>query len=274
MNETGELLYSLTNAIISLDETIQNAYQQTQDKNDNIKSESKEVNVNIKASKKTADVISAICNSVENLISVVDKSKNVSATTDILVNIVSSVKTLESVSTAGALKSAMNLNHIAKSVVGFIESLNKSPKLKTMKLENGETLQVPLLMNNVMQVIHMMGNMSFISYMKIRFWLPKIGDIVVSFIESLNKSPKLKTMKLENGETLQAPMMINTVTHLLTMLSGLSTKSYKTIKEWLPKIGTVIIDFIDRLNNIKIKKVKDNGKLPFVDVLDSVLSSR
>lgn len=212
MNETGELLYSLTNAIISLDETIQNAYQQTQDKNDNIKSESKEVNVNIKASKKTADVISAICNSVENLISVVDKSRNVSATTDILVNIVSSVKTLESVSTVGALKSAMNLNYIAKSVV--------------------------------------------------------------SFIESLNKSPKLKTMKLENGETLQAPMMINTVTHLLTMLSGLSAKSYKTIKEWLPKIGTVIIDFIDKLNNIKIKKVKDNGKLPFVDVLDSVLSSR
>lgn len=212
MNETGELLYSLTNAIISLDETIQNAYQQTQDKNDNIKSESKEVNVNIKASKKTADVISAICNSVENLISVVDKSKNVSATTDILVNIVSSVKTLESVSTVGALKSAMNLNYIAKSVV--------------------------------------------------------------SFIESLNKSPKLKTMKLENGETLQAPIMINTVTHLLTMLSGLSAKSYKTIKEWLPKIRTVIIDFIDKLNNIKIKKVKDNGKLPFVDVLDSVLSSR
>ena len=212
MNETGELLYSLTNAIISLDETIQNAYQQTQDKNDNIKSESKEVNVNIKASKKTADVISAICNSVENLISVVDKSKNVSATTDILVNIVSSVKTLESVSTIGALKSAMNLNYIAKSVVGFIESLNKSPKLKTMKLKNGESLQ--------------------------------------------------------------APMMINTVTHLLTMLSGLSAKSYKTIKEWLPKIGTVIIDFIDKLNNIKIKKVKDNGKLPFVDVLDSVLSSR
>lgn len=212
MNETGELLYSLTNAIISLDETIQNAYQQTQDKNDNIKSESKEVNVNIKASKKTADVISAICNSVENLISVVDKSKNVSATTDILVNIVSSVKTLESVSTIGALKSAMNLNYIAKSVVGFIESLNKSPKLKTMKLKNGESLQ--------------------------------------------------------------APMMINTVTHLLTILSGLSAKSYKTIKEWLPKIGTVIIDFIDKLNNIKIKKVKDNGKLPFVDVLDSVLSSR
>jgi len=212
MNETGELLYSLTNAIIGLDETIQNAYQQTQDKNDDVKSESKEVNVNIKASKKTADVISAICNSVENLISVVDKSKNVSATTDILVNIVSSVKTLESVSTAGALKSAITLSFISKSVINFIESLNKSPKLKTMKLKSGESLQ--------------------------------------------------------------APMMINTVTHLLTMLSELSAKSYKTIKEWLPKIGNVIVDFIDKLNNIKIKKVKNNDKLPIVDVLDSVLSAR